>query len=413
MNELNSTSPTLELEPLPYHRNLISLLRHREPEVWQWFASQQAAADQAERVQLDLLKATYRLERSGYPGLYARAEEVARILGANEAGSVPITLYQSQNDDSLNAFLAYLPGQIHLVFSGPVLRTLDSSELDALLAHEMAHYRLLEGFDKEVQTAERLLVAMAHDGSASTAHRESARLFQLHTEIFADRAALAFTGDLESTVAMLVKMTTGLSEVSAKGYLGQAREIFAREDVHSSETSHPESYVRAHALELWHQHAAGAEEAIDRCLKGPTRLDQLDLLGQEDLSDLTRQLFEHLLAPSWFQTEAVLAHARLFFEDFQLDPEDSPPAALDQDLRRRLTFEDPSMKDYIAFLLLDFVALAEAEDPPLTAAFHIAETLDLGERFGELAHRELRLTRRRVNQIRKKARDLVTNQEQA
>ncbi len=119
------------LTPTTYHRALRDALRTQEPGLWAWYASDRFSEAQSERVRLELLKATYRLDPSGQAQLYAEATEVARRLGIE----APITLYQDGSDGSMNAGLCFVPGEVHVVITGPVLSRLEPIELRALLEH--------------------------------------------------------------------------------------------------------------------------------------------------------------------------------------------------------------------------------------------------------------------------------------
>ena len=99
--------------------------RARTPRVWDWFASNKVRDEQADAVRFDLLKNTYRIERTADPQLYVVADDVARALSLD----APITIYQSQNPAGLNAALAYIPGEAHIVFSGPLKARLNEQEL--------------------------------------------------------------------------------------------------------------------------------------------------------------------------------------------------------------------------------------------------------------------------------------------
>src|SRR5262249_32980694 len=143
----------------------------------------------------------------------------------------PVTLYQAQNSPQLNATLFFLPGEGHVVFSGPMLTLLNAQELKSVIGHELAHYHLWARDNSEFHIADRLLQAVANDPRAAASHEQTARRFQLYTEIFADRGSLCVTNDLQAVVCSLVKIETGLSQVSAQGYLKQAEEIFAKENI--------------------------------------------------------------------------------------------------------------------------------------------------------------------------------------
>src|SRR5690349_24223483 len=109
------------LEPLPYHSELRDYLKAEEPDLWNWFSSAQAKADYTENLRLELLKTTYRLDPEGHPELNQCVSEAKARLQLD----IPITLYQAQNSHQINAALFYIPGQGHIVFSGPVLTLLN------------------------------------------------------------------------------------------------------------------------------------------------------------------------------------------------------------------------------------------------------------------------------------------------
>jgi Zn-dependent protease with chaperone function len=175
--------------PLPYHEAIRDYLKWEDPRVWQWFASHSAHEEQAEAVRFDLLKNTYRIERDADLALYAIADEVAAALSIN----LPITIYQSQNPEGLNAALAYVPTEAHVVFSGPIKSKLNEHEVRSVLAHELTHHSLWHSWHGDFLIADQILAALTHDAQAHPAHFASARLFQLYTEIYCDRGSLAAT----------------------------------------------------------------------------------------------------------------------------------------------------------------------------------------------------------------------------
>ncbi|HWH70551.1 MAG TPA: M48 family metalloprotease, partial [Candidatus Sulfotelmatobacter sp.] len=252
------------LKPLAYHVELRDYLKVQERELWQWFASAQAQADYTERLRLELLKATYRLDADGHPDLYAAVAEVKTRLALD----FPVTLYQAQHSPQPNAALYFIPGEGHIVFSGPVLTLLTTAELKSVMGHELAHHHLWGRDNGEFHIADRLLEAVANDPRASASHEQTARHYQLYTEIFADRGALGVTGDVHPVIAGLVKVQTGLSRVSPQGYLKQAEEIFAQGSVATEGLSHPEAFIRARALALWQQDRDRATEAIRAMIEG-------------------------------------------------------------------------------------------------------------------------------------------------
>jgi hypothetical protein len=199
-------------------------------------------------------------------------------------------------------------------------------------------------------------------------------------------------------VAGLVKIQTGLSHVSAPGYLKQAEEIFAKGNVATEGLSHPEAFIRARSLALWQEKRENATAQIVEMIEGAVALDELDLLGQALMSRKTRRLLEYLLQPKWIQAPAVLGHARLFFDDFK------PPSARDPTALEELRAGDPKMGEYLCYLLLDFVtADPELDEIPLAAALQVCERLELESQFERIVARELKMKVRDVKRLKEQA----------
>lgn len=392
----------MDLAPLPYHREVVEYLKTSEPELWQWGSSAKVRGEFAEEIRTSLLKANYRLDADAHPELAERCAAVAQRLGV----AAPVTLYQASGGFGLNAMLCHLPGEAHIVFTGPILSTLKGAELDAVLAHELAHYCLWEIEGGDFLVADRLLLAAANDPRAATSHAQTARRYRLYTEVFADRGSFAGSGQLEAAVAALVKTETGLPDVSAASYLRQADEIFSRENTITNGLEHPETFIRARALRLWAEKDEGLDAWLSTIIEGPPRLDELDLPGQERMSKLTRRFLGELLRPPWFQTPPVLAHARAFFTDF------APAAAVDESLIPELRTTDDAMREYLCYLLLDFAVIdRDLEDVPLAAALDWSGRLEIAEQLEKLALKELGLGKRPLNKLKKEAAAMLVKAE--
>ena len=388
--------PTQPLTPLAYHLELRDYLKQHEPKLWEWFSSAKAQSDYTESLRLDLLKQTYRLDAGAHAELFEQADAAKAKIGLD----IPLTIYQSQQSHERNASLYYIPGEAHIVLDGQILALLNPAELRSLLGHELAHYLLWQHEDGGVLIADRIINAVARDARAAPSYFQSARRLQLYTEIYADRGSFLASEDVNAVVSNLVKLITGLQQVSAESYIKQAEEIFSRTDVTTNELSHPESFIRARALVLWVEGKPNAQEEIQRMIEGPLALDTLDLFGQQRLTLLTRRFLQSYLKPHWFQTQTVLGHARLFFDDFQPAGEDEK----DETLMNELRFTDPKLQEYICYLLLDFATREpELEQVPLAAAFTLAGRLDLGPKLEEIVRKELKLTKRALNKIQSEA----------
>jgi hypothetical protein len=393
-----------DLAPQAYHVELRDYLRSNEPELWRWFASAEVQADFTDSLRRELLKSTYRLDAEGHPDLAQSVLEVKERLQLD----IPVTLYQAQNGLGTNAALYYIPGEGHVVFSGPLLTLLNADELKSVIGHELAHYHLWARENGEFLIADRLIQAVAADPRAFASHVQTARRYRLYTEIFADRGALCSTGLLHPVIAGLVKIQTGLAQVSAPAYLKQADEIFAGGNVTTEEHSHPEAFIRARALSLWHNGPLDAAGGIAAMIEGADGLDELDLIGQRRLAQTTRHVLEYLLQPKWFQTAAVLGHAKLFFDD--LAPSVNRAPALIEGLR----FPDRGTREYLGYLLLDFVtADPELGEMPLAAALELARELDLSADFEKLVTKELKMKARNLKRISDRAKAMLAEAEKA
>lgn len=391
---------TTGLKPLPYHCAIRDHLQREEAALWRWFSSNRVREEAADAVRLDLLKSTYRVDRETQPALYELADRVLGKLGFE----VPVTIYQSQSGSDLNASLAYIPGEAHLVLSGPVTSTLTAHELEAVFGHELSHLLLWDGWNGDYMVVDQLLGAMSMDAHADTAHIESIRLFRLYTEVFCDRGALRVAGETALVVSALVKMHTGIAEVNAQSYLQQAEEIFSQGPVKAQELTHPEVYIRARAIERWSANDQEADAMVAEMIEGAPALDTLDLLARTRVAANTRVLIGRLLSPKWFRTEATLAHARFYFDDF--DPDEGIAARAPAEPFDR---GDDALKDYYCFVLLDFVSAdRDLEDLPLAAAIILAREVGLSDRFRTRAMQDLSILARRYDALAGKAGALLS-----
>ncbi len=386
--------------PLSYLIALRDYLKNREPDAWKWFADHRNNEKQAESLRFDLLTSTYRLDRDNESEktTYESVESVCDRLGV----SVPITLYQSQDTQESGAGIFILPEELHLVFRGNIRSKLDSKELEALFAHEIAHYLLeIRESNGEFGLSGELLQALFHDEHFGESYAASARLFRLYTELFCDRVALEIVGDLNAVVSMFVKVRTGLDVVSPQSYLKQAEEIFATESGRTFRTegiTHPEMFIRVRSLKLWAEKSSDEtfETKIAAMIEGEPSFDFLDLLARDRLHGLTRRLIDAFLEPTELRSDLTLAHARLFFSDYT-PPVPGNAAPTDDE---QFPIADSSLRDYWCFLLLDFVAVdRDLEESPLRRAFEIAAKLKIEDRFLEIVQKELKLRKKDLDRI--------------
>lgn len=376
-------------------------IRSCEPEVWAWYSDAERLNQDAGEVRLSLLRDSYRMDAEGHPELFA---EIAAAQAALGLGDIEVHAYQAQGQGGPNAAICYLPGEAHLIFSGPILTLLSPLELRAVIGHELAHYLLWQMEDGAFYLADRILHHSAAHPSAESSHGQSARLWSLATELFADRGSYQASACLDTAVASLVKTCTGLSQVSGKSYLGQAAEIFSKSRPKTDQLTHPETYMRAFALKLWVEEEADLEAAVARMLEEGEGLDDLDLIQQEKLAGLTRRFLEDHLRPAWFRSEAVLAHARLFFPDF------SPGDVADESLLPELLELSKARREYLCQVMLDFCAVDPGlEDIPLAAAIERAREMECLGHFEKIAAKELKVKAKDLKRLKEQAAGILTS----
>ena len=155
------------------------------------------------------------------------------------------------------------------------------------------------------------------------------------------------------------------------------------------------------AINLWAKQGGDAEAdatnaAIERALAEPAALDGLDVLARQRAAETTRRMLSVLLAPPWFQTAAVLDHARLYFADFHPAERTYEDVTLIDELRGAAA----GLRDYYCFVLLDFVSANRAiQNEAVRAALQLAERLGWKERFAELLQEELGLRKKQLEKL--------------
>jgi len=377
---------------MPYHLAIRDHLREHVSAVFEQLGSDELTAKHAEELDLSLLKATYRLEPESHPTLYGIAAEAAERLDLE----VQVDLYRGTSDGELNAALYYAPGAARVVLYGPLEERLERDELLALFGHELAHHLLFTAERGELFTATRALHAL--DGAeASSSVLATARMWQLTTETFADRGGWLASGSADAVIRCLLKTQTGSSDVDAQAYLAQAEEVLERAGSGSEEFSHPETFLRAKALSLYASDPEGAAEGIARLLEGQIELDALDLIRRVELTELSRDIVDHLLAPRWFRTAAVIGHARLLFDDYDV----KVPARTAAQIAEAMGEYGETVHDYLSYLMLDFVAVDPSlEELPIAQAQWLAEPLGLLERLEKGMNKELKITKRVIKSVR-------------
>ncbi len=404
-----------------YHRQLQTYLQQQRSELWNWFSAGKHRAKAYDTARLDLLKTAYRLDRESNAVLYLQCDGVAERMGL----TAPVTLYQAQHCVGWNATLIWLPEEAHVVLHGSLQESLTEREMEALLAHELAHYELLSIDDGAFHIVDEILTAMINDRHAAESNSRTWRNYKLYTELFCDRRAAIVTEDIDACICCLLKIETGQSTVNAAAYLQQAEEIVAQEKAGSEGVTHPEMYIRAKSLQFWADDPSTCDAKVKPLIQGPLSLKTLDLLQQHDLTRSTEELLREFLKPRWLRTNVLMGHARRFFEDFSVT--ESLDANRDGGMAEDLSATDPAaiattktmiaecdeeLRNYFCYVLLDFGTCdPDLEEAALAAAFVFANDMGLGEPFNALATTELKIGKRTLQRVQKNAVSIVQDAE--
>lgn len=364
---------------------------------WNFFAIDKNKEEQLEQFKTELLKNTYKFDEKSDQFIYDKVIKAKELLNL---GTLPVTVYQAQYSDELNANIVYLNNEAHIVFSGSITKILNEEELLAVLAHELSHIKLYTMLNGDLEIADRIITSIANNYASEPAWFETARLFRLYTEIFCDRGAYTVLQNIDPIITSLVKASTGLENVNVESYLKQADEILSRNNnFRTAAATHPENFIRAKAVQLWHMKKEEAEKEITTMIEGLADIDQLDIFKQSEISLLTQKFISLMLKPGWFKSVTVMSLAKQYFASFKCD--DS--ILLGEDIVESFKNAHQSVKDYFSYVLMDFaMADPSLEEVPSGWAFQLAENLFLKETFDELIKKELKFSDKKLQQYRQK-----------
>jgi len=342
-----------------------------------------------------LLKNTYRIDRDSNPELYTAVDTAKDALGL----SLDVTVYQSEDSGYSNASIVTINKEAHIVLSGQVLKLLSADELLAVVSHELSHALLWVKDDEEFNTTSRIITAIANDYSNDNSYLETARLFNLYTEIFADMGALYVCKKIDPVITGLVKMITGLENVSANSYIKQAEEIISKTKNEKSEgESHPENYIRALSTKWLHENPKEAQLKIEELIQGELSLDGLDVFQKQEITDSTHYLIQKLLAPGWFQTDFTLGLAKDYFKGFKITKDHK-----DKDkIEGFFANYNNELQTYFSYLLLDFSLVdKDLEETPIAWMYQVGQELGLVKSLDKIVMKELSLSERKLSSLKK------------
>lgn len=383
------------MKPFDYQYQLRDHFKKQE-KTWNWFSGSRTKAEQTEQFKTELLKNSYRLDPRAEPAVYTYVRQAKELLGIG----LPVTVYQSQHSGDNNAGIILMDGEAHLVLSGTILSLLDEKEMLALVAHELSHVLLYTMENGDFETTSRIIYAIANDYRSDDSYLETARLFSLFTELFCDLGSLRVCGDAHVVISTLVKIQTGLGKISPESYLNQSEEILAKEAAGSGADSHPESYIRAKSVALFAEKGNEAYAPVSEMIFGHPGLFTLNVFSKVTVQENTKRLVQLLLKPKWMQSEFHKAHYRLYFKDFQIDS----GAVLTPELKAQVNQANASLKEYYAYVLLDF-ALCDPDlgEPASGLVLDLAEQLGIQEFVAKAFKKEMELSEKKFDEFAKNA----------
>jgi hypothetical protein len=356
------------IKPFPFHSDLRNHFK-KQDKTWSWFSEEKVKIEQQETYKTDLLKNSYRIDPETEPKVY----EILNVAKDKLGIIIPITVYQSQTIESNNAGVVFFEKEAHIILSGTILKLLSDDELLVLFAHELSHILLFNMENGEFEITNRIINTIANDNNSELFYYETARLYQLYTELFCDLGALKVSESMEITINTLIKLNTGLDKVSAESYLKQANEILERIDKGSDGETHPENFIRAKSLQIFETDNENYYSKIEKIISGKTDLHQLNLFSKTLVFDITKELISIILKPKWTQSEYCLTLLKQYFSN----ADKKNDAFIDEVFKLKIENSKKNLKDYYAYLMLDFALC----DPDLKEGF-VGHILDISEQLG-------------------------------
>jgi len=372
----------MQLEPFAYHLAIADRLERTEPDLWHWFQREHAGERYRELTEADLASRADPVDREGTLG---RRYKLAETTRDRLSIDVPVTLFRLR-EAAVRAqpFLVFIPDAVCIVLPiDSAERRDDDDEWLATVGREIARHRLYTAQDGRVHVATCMLQWRVQQEECPPEIIETLRRLTLASEAYCDIGGYIACESRSAAMRALLRTDPGATPEDAEAYLS----LTDRPDAAAESADRPaiplELSARAGVLA---RSTAGSALNIDITgLLPPTiELGALDLLDQETVCNLTREVLARVLAEPATGMLAATAQAREMFPDASVIPDRKPLDHVSPSL-------SASVIEYLAFLLLD---LATAEGTRLRDSIAVAaaaaDELGIGPRFREIARQELR-----------------------
>lgn len=372
------------LQAFPFHYKLRDHFK-KQTKTWEWFQNKNVQKEQIESFKTDLLKDAYRIDFDSDKKLY----DILLIAKDKLGIYIPVTLYQLIEVKETNGSIVFFENEAHIMLSGSILKNLDDDELLALFGHELSHLKLYTLENGDFEITNRIINAIANDFESELFYAETARIFQLYTELFCDNGALLVTKNKNVVISTLVKISTGLEKVSAESYIKQAEEILSKMESGSTGETHPELFIRAKALELMESESPENIKTIEKIVNGKYDLQLLNIFSKDEIYSLTKKFISIILKPKWIQSEHNLVLCKQYFTVPTLNSTD----IIDDDFKDVINDFKDNLKNYFCYVMYDFTCADRDITEPSTAhMLNLAEQLGLEGMLKSIIQKELKLT---------------------
>lgn len=366
-------------------------LRRDYAEIWARFSSEPSPA--AANLVLDLGGSNSK-HHEGFTSdnqcerLVAQAAERLGI-------TVPIEVYLTENTPGKGIRIYRAADRAQLILPASFWSKINEQERLAIIGFELAKITLAAWDSGDLVNVERLLTRIYLQKNPHPVFIETLRLFQLYRKLFCDRGAWRVCGDLDAVNTSILLTETGefpnLNEVNSN-LEGQDLAHADHGDPVTPNSS--DAALRMVAAELWRQQPLTLDSDIAMTIQGPNSWKRLDLYRQSVAREKTKDLISTLLDPEWMRTDAKLAYAKLFFDDYKYQNPDY------QGITDWLETSAKDVKEFVCFTMLDFITAERSLlEPALAYSLQLSSRWKLLPLFIEMANRELRLRKTQIKEM--------------